>query len=59
MWAKFVCRVPLPDWLKTKRCLYRVNNLNDSIYLWDCFAIYQKIKEGSSESNRGFKNERN
>ena len=35
---------PLPDWLKSKKCLYGIDNYKDNLCVWRCLAIFKRIK---------------
>ena len=36
---------PLPDWLREKRCIYAIDNLNDNLCVWRCLVISKRIRE--------------
>ena len=35
---------PLPDWLRGKRCIYSIDNVNDNLCVWRCLAIFKRIR---------------
>ena len=37
------CR-PLPDWLRGKRCIYAIDNVNDNLCVWGCLVIFKRIR---------------
>ena len=39
---------PLPDWLRTKRCIYAVDTKKDHLCVWRCLAIYKRLARGET-----------
>ena len=37
---------PLPDWLRSKRCIYAVDTFDDNLCVWRCLAIYKRLARG-------------
>ena len=38
--------VPLPDWLRKKRCIYALDTFDDNLCVWRCLAIYKRHAHG-------------
>ena len=34
---------PLPDWLRERRCIYSIDNVNDNLCVWGCLVIFKRI----------------
>ena len=48
---------PLPDWLRSKRCIYALDKFDDNICVWSCLSIHKKLARG--EENRVQERNRN
>ena len=35
---------PLPDWLRGKRRIYSIDNVNDNLCVWRCLVIFKRIR---------------
>ena len=35
---------PLPDWLRGKRCIYSIDNVNDNLCGWRCLVVFERIR---------------
>ena len=37
---------PLPEWLGSKRCIYKIDTFDDNLCVWRCLAIHNRITVG-------------
>ena len=40
----------LPDWLRSKHCIYVIDKFDDNLCVWKCLAIYKRkdIQRGTA-----------